>query len=122
VQFEAVPSHELTSPVIKPATIQLLLALAVHFDWSIKQLDISNAFLHSFLDEDVYIEQPQGFVDRHFPTYVCKLHKAFYGLKQAPRAWFTLLSLTLYLNLAFLALKLILHYLFIILKVLTFSS
>jgi hypothetical protein len=58
-------------------------------------LDISNASLHEFLDEDVYMEQPEGFLDSQFPTYVCKLHKALYGLKQAPRVWFTRLSTTL---------------------------
>jgi hypothetical protein len=90
------------SPVIKPATIWLLLALAVNFDWPIRQLDISNAFLHGSLTEDVYMEQPQGFVDKAHPNLVCKLHKAIYGLKQAPRAWYTRLSQFL-LDLGFIA-------------------
>jgi hypothetical protein len=46
------------SPVIKPATIRLVLALAAQFDWNIKQLDISDAFLHGTLNEDVFMEQP----------------------------------------------------------------
>jgi hypothetical protein len=71
------------------------LALAVQFDWKLKQLDVSNAFLHGILAEDVYMEQSQGFVDPAFTNYVCKLHKALYGLKQAPCAWFTNLSHTL---------------------------
>jgi hypothetical protein len=51
--------------------------------------------LHGTLAKDVFMEQPQGFVDPNHPTLVCKLHKALYGLKQAPRAWFNWLSLAL---------------------------
>ena len=83
---------ETFSPVIKPSTIRILLSLAVQFDWTIKQLDVSNAFLHGSLIENVFIEQPKGFVDSSKPDFVCKLHKALYGLKQAPRAWFHRLS------------------------------
>jgi hypothetical protein len=83
---------ETFSPVIKPAMVRLVLAIAVHFNWPIRQLDISNAFLHGNLQEDVYMAQPQGFVISEFPNYVCKLNKAIYGLKQAPRAWFNRLS------------------------------
>ena len=60
--------------------------------WSIKQIDIQNAFLHGFLDKDVYMKQPPSFVHPQYPHHVCKLHKALYGLKQAPRAWFSRLS------------------------------
>jgi hypothetical protein len=74
--------------ITKPATIRLVLALAVHFNWFIHQFDISNAFLHGFLEEEVFMEQPQGFEDFTFPDHVYKFHKSLYGLKQAPRAWF----------------------------------
>jgi hypothetical protein len=76
------------SPVVKPATIRLVLYLDISSSWPIHQLDIKNAFLHGYLDEVVYSQQPSGFVDPHHPDYVCRLHKSLYGLKQAPRAWF----------------------------------
>jgi hypothetical protein len=90
------------SPVIKSSTIRIVLALAVTFNWPLKQLDVSNAFLHGSLMEEVCMEQPQGFINKDFPDYVCKLHKSIYGLKQASRAWFHCLSTTL-LDLGFQA-------------------
>lgn len=79
---------ETFSPIAKPTTIHIILSLAVQFDWQIRQLDISNAFLNGELKEEVYMHQPQGFVNQQHPNYVCKSHKSLYGLKQAPRAWF----------------------------------
>lgn len=55
-------------------------------------MDVSNAFLHGTIQENVYLKQPQGYVSAQFPTHVCKLHKALYGLKQAPPAWYDMLS------------------------------
>lgn len=69
-----------------------MLNIATTKAWTIKQLDVSSAFLHGELQEPVYMKQPTGFVDPEKPDYVCKLTKALYGLKQAPRAWFDTFS------------------------------
>ena len=71
------------SPVIKSSTICVILSLVVQFDCSIQQLDVSNAFLHGALAEEVFMHQPKGFVDKDYPHFVCKLNKALYGFKQA---------------------------------------
>jgi hypothetical protein len=69
------------SPIVKFATICLVLSFAVSQGWSLHQLDMQNTFLHGVLEEKVYMKQPPGFVDPSRPTYHCKLDKARYGLK-----------------------------------------
>jgi hypothetical protein len=74
------------SPVVKPTTIRLILSLIVSHGWVLHQLDVQNVFLHGILEEEVYINQPPGFVNPNFLAYHCNLDKALYGLKQAPHA------------------------------------
>ncbi|RZB60244.1 Retrovirus-related Pol polyprotein from transposon RE1 [Glycine soja] len=76
------------SPVAKLNIVRLFLAMAAIRHWPLYQLDIKNAFLHGDLDEDIYMEQPPGFVAQGEYGLVCKLHRSLYGLMQSPRAWF----------------------------------
>ncbi|CAL8136443.1 unnamed protein product [Prunus armeniaca] len=91
-QQEGFDYKETFSPVVKPATIHTVLSLAMSYNWSLQQLDVRNAILNGYLQEEVYMKQPPGFHDSSRPQDVCQLNKALYGLKQAPRAWFQRLS------------------------------
>ncbi|GKD79175.1 retrovirus-related pol polyprotein from transposon TNT 1-94, partial [Tanacetum coccineum] len=66
--------------------IRIILAYVVHKSFTVFQMDVKTAFLHGTLKEDVYVCQPEGFIDADHPSHVYKLKKALYGLKQAPRA------------------------------------
>ncbi len=68
-------------------TVKAIIAMAAAKGWSLHQMDVKNAFLHGDLQEEVYMEQPLGYVDQTHPNLVCRLKKALYGLKQASRAW-----------------------------------
>nr|GEX21351.1 hypothetical protein [Tanacetum cinerariifolium] len=72
--------------------IRIFLAYAAHKSFTVFQMDVKTAFLHGSLKEDVYVCQPEGFIDADHPSHVYKLKKALYGLKQAPRAWYDELS------------------------------
>jgi hypothetical protein len=87
-QTYGVDYSETFSPVAKLASIRVFISLAATYDWPLHQLDVKNAFLHGELLEEVYMEQPPGFVAQGERGKVCKLRKALYGLKQSPRAWF----------------------------------
>ena len=104
LQQHGLDFDEIFSPVVKPTTMRLLLALVVHHGWELRQLDVSNSFLHGILKEVVYMKQPQGYVDPQFPSYVCLLRRALYGLKQALRAWFERFTIHLF-HIGFSALR-----------------
>jgi hypothetical protein len=86
-QIPGIDFDETFSPVARFESLRLLLALAALEDWEIHQLDVKSAFLNGVLEEEIYMEQPQGFIIAGQETKVCRLHKAIYGLKQASRAW-----------------------------------
>lgn len=102
-QKAGIDYNETFSPVVKSVTVRIVLTLPVTNQWPIQQLDVNNAFLNGFLNEEVYMIQPPGF-EQHDPSLVCKLNKALYGLKQAPRAWFERLKSAL-VKLGFVASK-----------------
>ena len=69
-------------------SIRTILALAFNLKWKLHQMDVKTTFLNGLIEEEVYIEQPQGFEINDQKTHVCRLKKEMYGLKKAPRAWY----------------------------------
>ena len=86
-QCEGVDFEEVFAPVARIETVRLLLALAARCGWRVHHMDVKSAFLNGDLVEEVYVQQPPGFVVENGNGKVLKLKKALYGLRQAPRAW-----------------------------------
>jgi hypothetical protein len=86
-QTYGIDYEETYSPVAKMTTVRAIIAMVVAKGWSLHQMDVKNVFLHGDLHEEVYMEQPPGYVDQTHPNLVCRLKKSLYGLKQALRAW-----------------------------------
>ena len=80
------------SPVVRMNSIHVLLSLVINLNWSLHQLDVSNAFLYGDLIEQVFVEQPPGYVSQREISQVCLLRHAIYALKQSPRAFFVKFS------------------------------
>ncbi|GKE04644.1 retrovirus-related pol polyprotein from transposon TNT 1-94, partial [Tanacetum coccineum] len=97
-QEEGIDFKESFTPVARMEAIRIFLAYAAHKSFIVFQMDVKTAFLHGTLKEDVYVCQPEGFIDADHPSHVYKLKKALYGLKQAPRAWYDELSTFLLQN------------------------
>nr|GEW04753.1 retrovirus-related Pol polyprotein from transposon TNT 1-94 [Tanacetum cinerariifolium] len=86
-QQEGIDYDETYALVARLESIRILLAYACALDFKLFQIDVKNAFLNGFINEEVYVAQPPGFIKFEKLNHVYKLKKALYGLKQAPKAW-----------------------------------
>ena len=100
-QVQGIDYEETFSPVSRYESIQYILAHAALLDWEIEAMDVKTAFLYGELKEEIYMEQPEGFVVKGQEKKVCKLIKSIYGLKQARRVWYELMADTLRRKLGF---------------------
>ncbi|GJR24074.1 putative ribonuclease H-like domain-containing protein [Tanacetum coccineum] len=91
-QEEGIDYDEVFAPVASIEAIRLFLAYTSFMGFIVYQMDVKSAFLYGIIDEEVYVCQPPGFEDLHFPNKVYKIEKALYGLHQAPKAWYETLS------------------------------
>nr|GEX02151.1 hypothetical protein [Tanacetum cinerariifolium] len=91
-QKEGIDFEESFAPVARLEAVRLFIAYAAHKSFTVYQMDVKTTFLYRPLKEEVYVNQPDGFVDPYHPDKVYRLKKALYGLKQAPRAWYDELS------------------------------
>nr|GEZ60228.1 retrovirus-related Pol polyprotein from transposon TNT 1-94 [Tanacetum cinerariifolium] len=89
---EGIDFEESFAPVARLEAIRIFLAYVAQKNIVVYQMDVKTVFLNGNLREEVYVSQPDGFVDADNPNHVYKLKKALYGLKQAPRAWYDMLS------------------------------
>ncbi|GJR39523.1 retrovirus-related pol polyprotein from transposon TNT 1-94 [Tanacetum coccineum] len=87
-QEEGIDFEESFAPDARLDAIRIFLTYAAHMNMIVYQMDVKTAFLNGILREEVYVSQPDGFVDQDNPIHVYKLKKALYGLKQAPCVWY----------------------------------
>ncbi|GJW98400.1 retrovirus-related pol polyprotein from transposon TNT 1-94 [Tanacetum coccineum] len=87
-QQKGIDFDETYAPVARLESIRILLAYACVHDFKLFQMDVKSAFLNGFINEEVYVSQPHGFIDFEKPNHVYKLKKSLYGLKQSPKAWY----------------------------------
>ena len=91
-QEEGIDFEESFAPVARLEAIKIMCSYACYKNFKLFQMDLKSAFLNGYIKDEVYVEQPPGFVDAKHPNHVFRLKKALYGLKQAPRAWYDRLS------------------------------
>ncbi|KAH7460549.1 Retrovirus-related Pol polyprotein from transposon TNT 1-94 [Fusarium oxysporum f. sp. matthiolae] len=89
-QREGIDFNETFASVVKPMSYKMIFAIAAALDLELEQMDVKTAFLYGLVNEEIYVQQPEGFDDGS--GRVCKLLRALYGLKQAPRVWYETLS------------------------------
>lgn len=94
-QIEGIDFHETYFPVVRYSSIRFLCALAAKLDLDVSQMDVTAAYLHGDIDEDIYLQPPEELIEHHNKRKVWKLNKAIYGLKQSGRAWNEHLNKTL---------------------------
>ena len=87
-QQEGIDYEETFSPVVRFASIRLILAIVAHLDLQLHQMDVKTAFLNGELDDEIYMQQHIGFIAKDRERKVCKLLKSIYGLKQSSRQWY----------------------------------
>ncbi|GJS16917.1 retrotransposon protein, putative, ty1-copia subclass [Tanacetum coccineum] len=86
-QTPGIDYEETFYPIVDIKAIRILIAIAAYYDYEIWQMDVKTTFLNGYLNEEVYMEQPKGFVNLEYPNRVCKLKRSIYRLKQASRQW-----------------------------------
>ena len=91
-QVEGVDFDESFALVARLKFIRILMSIAYTMNFKLYQMDVKCAFLNGYMNEEVFVEQPKGFEDPHFPNHVLRLKKALYSLKQAPRVWYDRLT------------------------------
>ena len=84
-QKEGIDYEETFSPVVMLMYIRILLSIAAHYDYEIWQMDVQTTFLNGSLDESIFMQQPDGFIEKGKEHMLCKLKRSIYGLKQASR-------------------------------------
>uniref|UniRef100_A0ACD5XBE3 Uncharacterized protein n=1 Tax=Avena sativa TaxID=4498 RepID=A0ACD5XBE3_AVESA len=87
-QIPGIDYNDVFSPVVKHSSIRTFFSIVAMHDLELEQLDVKTAFLHGELDEEIYMDQPEGFIVPGKEDFVCKLKKSLYGLKQSPRKWY----------------------------------
>jgi len=91
-QIPGIDYNDVFSPVVKHSSIRTFFSIVAMHDLELEQLDVKTAFLHGELEEEIYMDQPEGFIVSGKEDLVCKLKSSLYGLKQSPRQWYKMID------------------------------